>query len=209
VAALGLAEIAVRLLGGADGRGGFRLGQHRALPYALPVRRYAGLVAATERRADDAYARDDAELGWTIAARATHRNGLYAAEGHGIRAASSAADCAATPEPGVLRVGLFGDSSTHRSEVAFEETWGRVSERALEEREVPAEVLNFGVGGYGTDQALLRLAAPRAPVLLALADDPTDLFEVGGHYGPPASRVVGGALAARLAAIAEDVGRGR
>ena len=59
---------------------------------------------------------------------------------------------AETPPAGVLRLACFGDSFTHGSEVSTEDTWAY----QLEQRDSRLEVLNFGVGGYGTDQALLR-----------------------------------------------------
>ncbi len=54
--------------------------------------------------------------------------------------------------PGSTRALCFGDSFTYSAEVADEEAWAAQLE-ALDPR---VEVLNFGVPGYGTDQALLR-----------------------------------------------------
>jgi hypothetical protein len=54
--------------------------------------------------------------------------------------------------PGVLRIEVFGDSFAFGSEVADEATYSAVLEQSLPR----AEVLNFGVLGYGLDQALLR-----------------------------------------------------
>jgi lysophospholipase L1-like esterase len=60
------------------------------------------------------------------------------------------------PEPreGALRMACFGDSFTYGAEVADRACWAHLLELALEDHR--AEVLNFGVGGFGTDQALLR-----------------------------------------------------
>src|SRR5437867_893386 len=59
----------------------------------------------------------------------------------------------ARPKPaGVLRVACFGDSYTFGVESSDEEAWPRRMEGARPHLEAP----NFGVGGYGTDQALLR-----------------------------------------------------
>lgn len=52
-------------------------------------------------------------------------------------------------EEGVLRVALVGDSFTYGTAVAFEDTLGEQLERELAARGVPAQVLNFGVPGYG------------------------------------------------------------
>lgn len=58
------------------------------------------------------------------------------------------------PQPrryGRPALATFGDSYTHCDEVADAETW-----QAYLADELQADVLNFGVGGYGPDQALLR-----------------------------------------------------
>lgn len=61
-----------------------------------------------------------------------------------------------SPRPGVLRIALFGDSFTHGDDVPYDQTWGAQLNAALNERGIPAEVLNFGVSAYGLDQAMLR-----------------------------------------------------
>ena len=59
-----------------------------------------------------------------------------------------------TPKPlaGRIRVAAFGDSFTHGDGVANDQTW----EAKLEALDSRFEVLNFGVPGYGPDQAYLR-----------------------------------------------------
>lgn len=93
------------------------------------------------------YVMYDAALGWTI--RPNGQGDLYVANSAGLR---SVREYARVPSPGVLRVAVFGDSYTHGDDVRNEETW---AER-LSESGAHLEVLNFGVGGFGTDQALLR-----------------------------------------------------
>lgn len=56
------------------------------------------------------------------------------------------------PRPGTARVLCFGESFTYCTEVRDGEDWPS----RLEAREERLEVLNFGVGAWGTDQALLR-----------------------------------------------------
>ncbi len=50
-----------------------------------------------------------------------------------------------------VRVGAFGDSFVFGSEVGNDDVWSAQAERS----EPGLEVLNYGVGGYGTDQALM------------------------------------------------------
>ncbi|HEX2165417.1 MAG TPA: SGNH/GDSL hydrolase family protein, partial [Thermoanaerobaculia bacterium] len=84
---------------------------------------------------------------------------------------------------GTFRVALLGDSQAEALQVDFEDTFGEVLERRLAACPAPlggvppgagrrVEVLNFGVSGYGTAQALLTLrhaAAPFRPDLALLA----------------------------------------
>lgn len=86
-------------------------------------------------------------LGWTI--RPGGHSVLYQANAQGLRA-----DREYTPRPpaGKLRIATFGDSYTHGTDVGNADTW----QAALERLDPRLEVLNFGVGAYGLDQAYLR-----------------------------------------------------
>lgn len=69
------------------------------------------------------------------------------------------------PTPGTLRIAAFGDSFVYGADAVDEVCWsGRL------ERSHRVEVLNYGVGGYGLDQCLLRYrdegARARADVVL-------------------------------------------
>lgn len=62
------------------------------------------------------------------------------------------------PPAGTYRIALLGDSFIEAFEVPYQSTVGEVIERRLSAlRGTPVEVLNFGVGGYGTSQELLTL----------------------------------------------------
>lgn len=58
---------------------------------------------------------------------------------------------AVEPPPGITRIAAFGDSYVYCNEVGDAESWPAQLETGYQ-----CEVLNYGVGGYGTDQALLR-----------------------------------------------------
>ncbi len=69
------------------------------------------------------------------------------------------------PTPGGECVATFGDSFTYGDEVEDNEAWSNVLSRSLQCR-----VANYGVSGYGTDQAYLlfrdlRLNTPRVSIL--------------------------------------------
>jgi hypothetical protein len=56
------------------------------------------------------------------------------------------------PPTGVLRISAFGDSFTFGLESGLPETW----EKQIASMAPSVEVLNYGVGTYGLDQAYLR-----------------------------------------------------
>ena len=57
----------------------------------------------------------------------------------------------AFPTPGEERVWLYGDSFVYANEVDDADAWGNQLSLKLNRR-----VANFGIPGYGTDQAYLR-----------------------------------------------------
>ena len=104
-----------------------------------------------EGRAPPGYSRFDAELGWTTRPGYASPDGSMHVNARGLRGAREYAEPA---PPGVRRVLACGESFTFGEEVADAETWCA----QLEARVPGLEVLNYGVGGYGTDQALLRVS---------------------------------------------------
>ena len=95
-----------------------------------------------------AYVGFSAALGWSIKPGGSAPP-LYQANAQGLRATQ---EYAPEPRPGTRRLAAFGDSFTHGDGVRNSETWAEV----LSATTPGTEVLNFGVGGYGIDQALLR-----------------------------------------------------
>lgn len=89
----------------------------------------------------------DPRLGWSI--NPSTANELFRSNADGIRADK---EYTKIPEIGKLRISAFGDSFTHGDEVHNNETW----EAYLNQINSNLEVINFGVGGYGLDQAYLR-----------------------------------------------------
>ncbi len=105
------------------------------------------------RAAPSSYLMHDADLGWSPRPGSWSLNGLYRANSRGLRSDTEYED---DPPPGALRVAVFGDSFTHGDDVPLQESWPSRLEALLARSGSPVEVLNFGVGGYGMDQALLR-----------------------------------------------------
>jgi hypothetical protein len=123
----------------------------RLRPYQLPLRQIGETLEHLEH--GTSFLAYDPEVGWVPRPGARSKDGLHRVDAGGIR---TDGETAVVPPPGVLRIAIFGDSFTFGDEVALADTWGAALERGLAARGVPAEVLNFGVNAYGTDQAYLR-----------------------------------------------------
>ena len=98
------------------------------------------------------YGQWDASLGWSIGAN-KFGDSLYTSNSQGIRAMR---EYKIEPDSGVFRIATFGDSFTHGYEVPDGQTWQEYLEENLRASGINAEVINFGVGGYGMGQAYLR-----------------------------------------------------
>jgi hypothetical protein len=143
-------ELAVRMLVRPTDRGPVFMGTH-LLPW-----QWSDVIAQNEailRRAaaNGSFLMPDERLGWVINPGRQTADGLYFSSVEGLR----------SPRPGVTfadrrprhRVALVGDSFTFGLEVSYEQAWGARLEQALGG---DVQVLNFGVDGYGIDQAYLR-----------------------------------------------------
>ncbi len=94
-------------------------------------------------------------LGWHPAAGSRSQSGIeYRHNAAGIRGATTPTDTC--PQPGRLRIALFGDSFTYGSDAEYRDTWADRLASRLNDAGIAAEVLNFGFGAYGMDQAYLR-----------------------------------------------------
>jgi hypothetical protein len=166
----GLVRLAVRH--DADGQAWMR--SVRLRPYVLPLHQIAETLAALERATS--FLAYDPVLGWAPRPGARSADGRRRVDAAGIR---TDGETALDGGAGVLRVALFGDSFTFGDEVGQDETWGVALERGLAARGVPAEVLNFGVNAYGTDQAYLRWRSAgrrRHPAVVVLGLQPENVL---------------------------------
>ncbi len=156
ILALLLGEAVARIATRADSDGQAWLGKRALLPYRFPAERTRKRIERhlELEKAGKAYLTNDPLLGWTIRPDGVSEDKMYKANSRGIR--SEPREYGLTPPPGTLRVALFGDSFTHGDEEPFEKTWGKFLEDELDEAGLQAQVLNFGVPGYGIGQAYLR-----------------------------------------------------
>lgn len=146
-----LLEVAVRLLSPADQDGNRRFRDTRLKPYHPPVRKTEGILAQYLASKDSGLIYDP-DLGWSQRPHAARHNSA------GFISSEPAVPM--EPSPGRLRIAVFGGSYTQGS---TDQAWWRVLEDELNSHGLPAEVLNFGVGGYGMDQAYLRWKRDGAP----------------------------------------------
>ena len=94
----------------------------------------------------------DKDLGWTVGSGRSSKNGLYHSSVEGIRSLKPSVVFAKKRPK--YRIALFGDSNVFGLEVELQNSWGYLLEQKLGN---DFQILNFGVNGYGIDQAYLRL----------------------------------------------------
>lgn len=143
------------------------------LPVPLLTARHLEILDRFEalEQAGENFDRYDPVLGWSIRpnSRTIEDGTPYESNDIGVRAERT---YALEPPPGVTRIAVFGPSFAHADDVALHDSWPYL----LEHSRPDLEVMNWGVGGYGTDQALLRYVAqgtayPPHVVLIAYEED--------------------------------------
>jgi hypothetical protein len=122
------------------------------LPFSLSTTHREILTEALRNKSE--YALYSPLLGWTI--KPNGSDGLARANSQGIRGDN---DYSMVPPDRAIRISAFGDSFTHSNDVNNENTWTA----KLNRTDSRVEVLNFGVGAYGLDQAFLRYKQDGVP----------------------------------------------
>src|SRR5439155_4864567 len=118
----------------------------------------------------------DSALGWRY--RSDIATARDQTNSRGLR---SAREYSAVPADSVVRVAAFGDSFVYGNEVDNASCWPVLAEHIYPR----LEVLNYGVGGYGNDQAYLRFLADGrslSPRIAILGFTPTDFGRVVNVY---------------------------
>jgi len=122
----------------------------------------------------------DDRMGWTVAPNRCSSDGLYCSSLEGVRAQQE--EVVFPRIQGREEIALIGDSFTFGNEVSYEETWGYQLNQMLGNE---FRVLNFGVGGYGLDQALVRYendVRERRPNVVIFSFISHDLFRTMWVY---------------------------
>ncbi|MGH9198097.1 MAG: hypothetical protein ACRD1T_20485, partial [Acidimicrobiia bacterium] len=118
----------------------------------------------------------DSELGWRY--RPGYRDSQNQMNLQGLR---STREYATVPGPGVIRVAAFGDSFVYCNEVGNHDSWPTL----MEAMSPSLEVLNYGVGGFGVDQAFLRYmneGSMLSPDVVVMGFAPDDLRRLVNVY---------------------------
>jgi len=128
----------------------------------------------------------DPQLGWTLR---PHRHGWFIADGvkspvHITAAGVRDREHTLDKPDGVYRIAVLGDEYSEAMTVGLRETWwwqlpARL-QRCAFQPDKRVEVLNFGVGGYGTAQEYVRLetkAIRYQPDLVLLQFAPDDVMD--------------------------------
>jgi len=148
-----LAEIGVRLLGSYDQTGQFYFMGRPVPPFAIPIEDTKNSLIEYEKNFDKAMFVFDALLGWSPHPNYSNtETGVYI-NSAGIR---SNREFDLLPAKDTLRIALFGDSYTFDADVSNQDMWSLILEESLLEKDINAEVINFGVSAFGMDQAYLR-----------------------------------------------------
>ncbi len=124
-------------------------------PYPDPLTKLQDFLDRTSD-SNDSLAIYDADLGYTYRPGYADPKTLMIHNSQSIRVGDITKEYSRKPDSNTLRIAIFGDSFSHGDGVAYTETWGHHLEMELRSQGIEAEVLNFGVGGYGMDQAFLR-----------------------------------------------------
>lgn len=151
---LAVLEAAVRVIGDTDVDGQFTFMGYALEPYALPIKHLQDKIAVYLDHIDRSPVIYDAMLGWTYRPNKVWQKNTFTTNSAGLR---SRREYSEQPLPNTLRIALFGDSFTAGDEAADDKIWGYQLEMKLNQNHgIRAEALNFGVGGYGIDQAFLK-----------------------------------------------------
>jgi hypothetical protein len=141
----------VRGQGRFDQDGTFFFRERAIRPYALPVT-HAREVVDRYLKDSSGFLLYDPDLGWANRPRTCTPEGRYCANSFGLRADR---EYTGAKRPGSFRVSMFGDSFVAGFDADFADSLVPQVEGSLKARGLDAEVLNFGVGGFGFDQAYL------------------------------------------------------
>jgi hypothetical protein len=118
-----------------------------ALSYSLSESHKNTLIHLLKKDTSKSILTYSPTLGWTV--KKGGKTKLYQTNSQGIRGDKK---FSFIPSNQTIRISAFGDSFTFSEDVNNDDAWAKILTSTYSD----LEVLNFGVGGYGLDQAFLR-----------------------------------------------------
>lgn len=150
VVLLGTVEAAIRVIA-TDSLLGQQFGSVNLKPYDWELTKQNNKALVSNSQSADAYFVADPRLGWAIGASRTSADGMYASSIEGLRSRVAGEQLA--NHVADLRIALYGNSFVFSEEVSYGDSVAYHLEDILGSGQ---QILNFGVPGYGIDQAHLR-----------------------------------------------------
>ncbi len=178
---LALLEAWVRLNGEWQ-NGVFRFGGIAMPPLPIPIEQTTATIARYQR--DPALSRFayDAQFGWRYTPNFRSPTIPHLTNSVGMRTFDEYDN---DPAADTVRIAIFGDSFVAASEVPYTDGWPHLLEGALNDAGLRAEVLNFGVGGYGVDQAQLMFQSTEyAPDIVVFGLQPMNIIRNTNLFRP-------------------------
>ncbi len=145
-------EVGIRCIGKQDENGNFWVGKRVLKPYHIPLKSTEEKILAYQNNRQS-FIKYDSLLGWNLRPLFCTQDSMYCHNSEGLR---DLKEHPYTHTQDTLRIALFGDSYIYGSEIDFPSTMGYQLEKTLNKQGIPCEVINFGVGGFGIDQAYLK-----------------------------------------------------
>ena len=152
-----LLELALHIISNIDENDNTYIFQRKLKPYSLPI-------SSTEKKiskyldSDSSLLLYDKNIGWSY--RPLSKSNKYIINKQGIRVEEQNKIYPVYNDNDIIRIALIGDSFTAGDEITFNETWGYMLENHLNSisnnKKNKFEVINFGSGGYGLDQILIK-----------------------------------------------------
>jgi len=148
-----IGEFSIRMLSITDSDSNVIFRDIQLHPYKLPKKETEKKLQKYSANMNDSRLLYDKHLGWKPHESFFSSDSMYVYNKFGVRT-SSLSDTLFNHD--AIRIAIFGDSYAHGDEVRFNETIGQYIEDFFLDDSINVEVLNFGVSGYGMDQAYFR-----------------------------------------------------
>ncbi len=194
-------EIATRMIWGGESNITMLGREVSLLPLPLVTQKQVDILVDYYDN-EESFVQFDQQLGWTIRPNVstTEDGTTYTSNGNGIR---SLQDYNLAKPDDILRIAAFGPSFIGGWEVNDDKIWSAV----LENARPGLEVMNWGVGAYGTDQSYLRYKTQGAlyhPDIVLIGYEEDNLWRNVNRFRPYYFRETGAPLTKPVYIMEQD-----